>query len=172
MDRCLNINNQKVIELSKQLGLSPASTAAKIVVWQETNGNKIPTLNELKEFDIKNKSTINQAIVLNSETKWLYEKYNLLAKDGKIKDVSKMNKEKLKEWVDTLNLSPYFTFKSRNTTGGTKILIFPKETEKEIFWNELKPETQNILSSKGITETIYNNLSADEKRNLINCHGK
>lgn len=172
MDRCLNINNNNVIELSKQLGLSPASTASKIVVWQKENSNKIPTADEIKEFDIKTRSIINQATPLTPETKWLYEKYNLLAKDSKIKDVTKMSKEGLKKWIDTLNLSPYFTFKSRNTMGGKKILIFPKESDKEIFWNELNPEVREKLSSKGITEIIYNNLSSDEKRNLINCHGK
>ncbi len=56
---------------------------------------------------------------------WVYEKYNLLNKDGKIKTFS--NNAKGKEWLETLEKSPYLDFKLRSTTGGLKILIFPKE---------------------------------------------
>jgi hypothetical protein len=51
----------------------------------------------------------------------LYEKYNLLNKYGKVKEVSPNTKTK--KWVKTLNLSPYYHFRLRLCTDG-KCRIF------------------------------------------------
>ena len=56
----------------------------------------------------------------------LYKHYNLLNNDGKIKTLP--NDNKTNSLVKTLNLSNRYSFKLRNTMGGWKILIFPKDT--------------------------------------------
>jgi len=76
-----------------------------------------------------------------------------------------------KKWLIRLNESPYYTFKLRSTPKGNRILIFPKET-KQTQWVELNLPTQQYFNNLGIDEKLFNNLSEDEKKNLIKCHGK
>jgi hypothetical protein len=47
MDRCININNNKVKEIAKALNLPPALAAVKMEVWMDKNNNKIPTAQDL-----------------------------------------------------------------------------------------------------------------------------
>jgi hypothetical protein len=66
--KCISISNSIVIELAKELGLPPILAASKIAVWQEENGDRIPTIEELKTF-VPNKETIN----VNNQTKIVKE---------------------------------------------------------------------------------------------------
>jgi len=53
----------------------------------------------------------------------LYAKYNLLNNKGEIKNVNP-NSIKVRKWVKTLNLSPYYRFVIRQTVeGNSKIFI-------------------------------------------------
>lgn len=122
-------------------------------------------LNELLQEKI---IPVGEALPLKGNEQ-IYSDYNLLAKDGKIKTVP--NNDKTTEWVKTLNLSPNYSFKLRNTMGGFKILIFPKE----IFignWETLNLPTQENFLKLGLTPEIFNKQDSKTKQNLIKCHGK
>lgn len=171
VDRCINITNSKVIEIGEQLGVSPVTAAAKISVWQSRYGNKVPTIQDLKEFEFSRNVKGDNAIVLTTNTKWLYERYNLLNNKGNVKDVSDLTKPALNNWLTKLNQSPYFSFKARVTPSGTKIFIFGKEEFKELKWDSLSENVRTNLSKKGITTLIFEGLNEKEKQNLIRCHG-
>lgn len=102
------------------------------------------------EFNLDN-IDLTKAIPLPTNEYW-YKHYNLLTNEGKIKSV--VDNKQTKEWLNTLNLSHRFTFKLRNTTGGKKILIFPKE---DLISNNVS----NILdNSKNITnEEVQNRIN-------------
>lgn len=171
MDRCINISNSKIIKIADKLGVSPITAAAKISVWQSVNGDKVPTIEDLKEYEFAKNINVDDVITLKTNTKWLYEKYNLLNSKGEVKTVSDLNKEKLNSWLSKLNRSPYFTFKSRLTPAGTKIFIFGKEQITELKWDSLSETVRTNLSNKGITTLIFESLNEKEKQNLIRCHG-
>ena len=51
-DRCINPNNSKVIELAKELNKSKYEVAIDIKLWQDVNGEKIPTAQDLMPTEI------------------------------------------------------------------------------------------------------------------------
>lgn len=110
----------------------------------------------------------NVALVLGGNEE-LYQKYNLLASDGKIKTVP--DNESTKKWLSTLNQSPYYSFRLRKTTGGNKILIFPKQLPTN-NWGSLNEATQKNFEELGITPSIFDSLTEDQKNNLKKCHGR
>jgi hypothetical protein len=47
--KCINPNNNIILELAKQLGKSKYETAIDVEIWQETNGDKIPSVSDLSK---------------------------------------------------------------------------------------------------------------------------
>lgn len=47
MDKCINVNNNKVKEIAAELGIIPAIAAIKMEVWMNNNGGKIPSAQDL-----------------------------------------------------------------------------------------------------------------------------
>ena len=79
--------------------------------------------------------------------KELYKRYNLLNANDKIKLVP--NNKSTANWIKTLNQSPNFTFKLRNTIGGNRILIYPKKSPNyEKILNNLKNITDEQVMEK------------------------
>jgi len=104
--------------------------------------------------DIQYKKLEVQAIPLREDTKALYKEYNLLTNDGKIKIVP--DTEKTKTWVKTLNQSPYYSFRLRNTPGGLRILIYPKQSNQlDLQFNREEGETE---ISKEVMQTLLDKL--------------
>jgi len=46
-DRCINPNNSRIVELSEKLGKTKHEVAIDVKMWQDVNGNKIPTVDDL-----------------------------------------------------------------------------------------------------------------------------
>ncbi len=96
-------------------------------VGEQKDGNiQDTTIDEEDEYlNLFNNITYEpKAIPLTDNTKNLYERYRLLNDKGGIKVLNGVNTT---SWLETLNKSPYYIFKLRNTIGGKRILIFPKE---------------------------------------------
>ena len=47
MDKCINVNNNKVKEIAAELGIIPAIAAIKMEVWMNNNKGKIPSAQDL-----------------------------------------------------------------------------------------------------------------------------
>jgi hypothetical protein len=75
-DRCINPNNPKVIELAKELNKSKYEVAIDIKLWQDVNGNIIPTAQDLMPteniFDLEKQVSENTA---NNQIEELSAKY-------------------------------------------------------------------------------------------------
>ena len=46
-DRCINPNNSRIVELAEELGKTKYEVAIDVKMWQDVNGNKIPTVDDL-----------------------------------------------------------------------------------------------------------------------------
>lgn len=172
-NRCINPNNERIIELAEKLNKPRTEIAIDVEMWQDLNGMKVPTAEELYNFlvfgnDPEKAKDPNTALQLKGNEE-IYKKYNLLASDGKIKTVP--DTEVIKKWLDRLNESPYYTFKLRKTTEGKKIFVFPKE-KIITSWIQLDSEVKVKLTDLGVNEYLFNNLNESEKANLIKCYGR
>ena len=60
MDKCININNNKVKEIAAKLGVIPAIAAIKMEIWMNNNGGKIPTAEDLVVTIVSEKPAFNK----------------------------------------------------------------------------------------------------------------
>lgn len=91
-DRCININNINVIRLSKELGLPPAVTASKIAVWQVTNGNKIPTVEDLLKEESVQENVVNRLLSLQGKQEQFEDHYKVEGFETELKRPSSLAK--------------------------------------------------------------------------------
>jgi hypothetical protein len=140
-----------------------------ITSWQEQNdkpADAIPSNKELYSFqlmlsnEIENEKTL-QAIPLKG-SELLYKHYNLLNRRGDIKKLS--NNQKTKEWLEELNQSPYYSFRLRNITDGSKrMLIFPKNNfQSKINFNEdisPKVKTEKTYTDPEVAAKVYDEVT-------------
>ena len=97
----------------------------------------------------------------------LYKKYNLLANDGKVKEVFyKTDKHRViaRKWLLTLNKSPYYTFDLKNVGGKYKIFIYPK---KELNLSYMQSLIDIPTDQKEINSLFGEYLTLQEKAQLI-----
>lgn len=138
--------------------------------WINSNLNIKSLLN--KELQLSSLSVNNYAIPLKNNED-LYKQYNLLTNDGKIKQVNPLL-DSTKKWLKTLNQSPYYNFKLRNTTGGWKILIFPYQSNlefKSVNTNKLSKEFENLINQLNdnivsVKQNILKTNDSDKKTKL------
>lgn len=80
-----------------------------------------------EKFPIGSSAPLNKSDVIELKGNEItYEHYNLLNKNGKIKEVDP-DSQSTKDWVKTLNLSPNFSFQVRQSTDGNhRIFVMRK----------------------------------------------
>ena len=149
MDRCININNSRVQEISKALNIPPALAAVKVEVWMENNNNKIPKVEDIignRYYDvIKNKE--------------VYAQYNLLTKDGKIKQFTESEAKRI---AASLDRSPNYNFHVRKYKDNYRILVFnPFENAEDAMFFEPKQlplfAAEESVVKPGVSELFESN---------------
>lgn len=111
-NRCINLNNQKVQDIAKELGIPPALAASKIEVWMDDNGGKIPTVEDI----------IGDRFYNLTDHSFVYERYPKLLSGGKIKQFSKTEAERIAKSFDR---STNYIFKAVKYIGDKwRVLIY------------------------------------------------
>ncbi len=148
MDKCININNSRVQEISKALNVPPALAASKIEVWMDNNNGKIPKVEDIIGNRYYN---INRHI-------WIYDQYNLLNEKGRIKQFP--NKKQATDFAKSLNRSPNFDFHIREYNGNYRILVFnPFENAEDDMFSS--PEQLKLFNQEPNRGTKDNNKFKD-----------
>lgn len=111
-NKCLNLNNGRVQELAKEINVAPALAAAMMSVWMDKNNGKIPKIEDI----------IGNRYYNITDHKEVYAQYDLLTKDGKIKQFTESEAKRI---AKSLDRSPNYDFHARKYIGNQwRVLAF------------------------------------------------
>ncbi len=119
----------------------------KLKTVQQPQYSRLSTNSNITAIPLKN---------ANFDNTELYRQYNLLNKYGKIKIVK--NDTETAKWLDTLNLSPDYSFRLRNTLGGKRILIFNKDANQTSLFDNNSKSSFGKVESKEVLTPILDSL--------------
>lgn len=108
----------------------------------------------LKRF-IKGEVIAEAALFKVNENLDLYKKYNLLNKDNIPKSLNPSD-PKIKSWLETLNQSPFYTFKFKKTPTGDKVFIYDKQSLFDYGTELFSQATQAPKSNQVVFNKLEN----------------
>lgn len=167
--KCININLPIVGEYAKQANLPKEIIAAKIGAWQETNGDKIPSFEELFYIEDKQFNTVNNLLNLQGKQTAQDTFYTIEGYETELKRPSTLAKKEIQR-KEEFKTSKQIA--DQNTMMGIGTLVH--EMQAEIIRREFpeanshrKPmEITNEMSSTFtalLSDPILNKIIADAK---------
>jgi hypothetical protein len=99
-----------------------------------------------------------EPIPLNEESEAIYKQYNLINKNGGIKNFLSM--KTANKFAASLNQSPNYSFYVRNTPGGIKILLYPKKVVEE-------KKVEEPINRNGIQGTLFSKSNVEKSNSAV-----
>jgi len=124
----------------------------------------------LKRF-LKGELNTEASILKVSDNLDTYKEYNLLNKNNELKNVNPED-QRIKDWVKTLNNSPYYLFKLKRTTDGkAKIFMYDKLATMGYSLDSegLSPSKPTVVIARleNIKTNLYNLKNKTKERSKV-----
>lgn len=155
--KCINPNNNIILELAKQLGKSKYETAIDVEIWQETNGDKVPTFEELKDFvsTTEEKNKHKQSLISNklddltSKAVSDSDNYTIEGIDTPLLRVSNYIKKEIGSFFKGIKDSSALEWEKIQMEAGTIVHAIQANIIKEAF-----PEYNKVVVEYAVTEDL------------------